>query len=242
MAKRAPTLSQDTPVGRRLVLGMLGAGAAGVLFGSKAADLLEKVVAPLSLRDGSGLLALFPVGRFRYYSVTGPVTARPAPDYRLGVKGMVGTPLSLSLDDLRAMTPTRLTKDFQCVTGWRVHDVKWVGVRLGDLLDRAGVAPGGNYVRFLSFDGLYTESLSLAQARRSDVIVAYQMEGKPVTHDHGGPVRLYCAPMYGYKSCKWLESVEVVADDPGPGYWEARGYDIDGWLIDVPPELHRQNQ
>ncbi|MCU1397181.1 MAG: Oxidoreductase molybdopterin binding, partial [Acidimicrobiales bacterium] len=52
----------------------------------------------------------------------------------------------------------------------------------------------------------------------------------PVTHDHGGPVRMYVAPMYGYKSTKWLSSIEVT-DQVVPGYWETEGnYDVDGWI------------
>jgi DMSO/TMAO reductase YedYZ molybdopterin-dependent catalytic subunit len=69
----------------------------------------------------------------------------------------------------------------------------------------------------------------MEQARRSDVIVAYEMLGKPITSDHGGPVRLYVAPMYGYKSCKWLSGIELT-DHVIPGYWEENGYDVDGWV------------
>ena len=127
------------------------------------------------------------------------------------------------------MTPTTLHRDFQCVTGWRVPDVEWRGVLLRDVLDRAGVQPKAKALQFISFDGTYTESLTLDQARRSDVLVAYELEGKQLSREHGGPVRLYVAPMYGYKSCKWLESIRVV-DAVRPGYWEHLGYDVDGWV------------
>ena len=53
------------------------------------------------------------------------------------------------------------------------------------------------------------------------------MLGGPVTHDHGGPVRMYAGGMYGYKSTKWLSGIELT-DREVPGYWEPRGYDIDG--------------
>jgi DMSO/TMAO reductase YedYZ molybdopterin-dependent catalytic subunit len=221
---------EGKPVGRRVVLGMMGTGLAGVLFGSRAADLLERVVAPIASRDGTGLLSLFPVGRFRIYTVTGKLHSRSDAEYRLHVNGFVDTPLTFTLDELKAMPATRMTKDFQCVTGWRVQDVKWVGVRLADLLDQAGARAGAQGVRFVSFDGVYTETLTMDQARRDDVIVAYEMEGKPVTSAHGGPARLYVAPMYGYKSIKWLETIEVSETTPRPGYWEVRGYDIDGWI------------
>ena len=221
---------EGKPVGRRVVLGMMGTGLAGIVFGSKAADLLERVVAPIASRDGTGFLSLFPVGRFRIYTVTGRLHSRSEEAYRLHVAGHVDAPATLTMADLRAMPPTRMTKDFQCVTGWRVHDVKWVGVRLADLLDQAGVKAGAWGVRFHSFDGVYTETLTMEQARRDDVIVAYEMEGKPVSSAHGGPARLYVAPMYGYKSIKWLERIEVTETEPPAGYWEARGYDTDAWI------------
>ncbi len=221
---------EGTPVGRRVVLGMMGTGLAGILFGSKASDLLERALAPITSRDGTGFLSLFPVGRFRIYTVTGRLHSRSDADYRLNIGGFVDTPVTFTLDDLKAMPPVRMTKDFQCVTGWRVHDVKWTGVRLADVLDQAGVKQGAWGVRLLSFDGSYTETLTLDQARRNDVIVAYEMEGKPVSAAHGGPVRLYVAPMYGYKSIKWLETVEVSETPARAGYWEVRGYDTDAWI------------
>src|SRR5437588_3894982 len=117
-----------TPVGRRLFFGMLGLGAAGVLFGARVQDWMERVLAPLTARDGTGLSTFLPVGRFRIYSVTNDLPHRSEAEYRLHVGGDVPTPLELTAADLRAMTPTNLTKDFQCVTGWRVHDVAWAGL------------------------------------------------------------------------------------------------------------------
>lgn len=103
------------------------------------------------------------------------------------------------------------------------------GVLLSDLLDAAGVRPEGKAIHFTCFDGVYTESLTLDQARRPDMLVALKMQDKPVSHEHGGPVRLYAAPMYFYKSAKWLSGI-TVTDEVIPGYWEEYGYDVDGWL------------
>ncbi len=221
-----PEVSQprEVQVGRRVVLGMLGLGGLGVLFGSKVQDLFERTL------GRTGLSSVLPLSRFRIYTVTGSFPSRSEADYRLRVGGLVDRPIELTFADLKAMPPTRLQKDFQCVTGWRVPDVRWQGVRLADLLDQAGVQQGAGAVRFVSFDGAYTETLTLEQARRDDVMVAYELEGEPISTAHGGPVRLYVAPMYGYKSCKWLEAVEVTPPNPKPGYWELRGYDIDAWV------------
>ena len=219
-----------SPVGRRVILGLLGLGAAGVVVGGRVQAGLAKAIAPVQAADPTGLAQLVPAaGRFRIYSVTADLPRRSAADYRLKVAGMVDTPLDLSFDDLQALPSTTLVKDFQCVTGWRVSAVPWVGVTLSSLLEKAGVQAGARAVRFHSFDGAYTESLTLDQARRPDVIVAHQMEGGPISNAHGGPVRLYVAPMYGYKSCKWLDGIEV-SDHVTPGFWEERGYDVDAWI------------
>jgi DMSO/TMAO reductase YedYZ molybdopterin-dependent catalytic subunit len=221
--------SRGTPVGRRVFLGLLGVGAAGVLLGARIQDWLERIVGPLIAKDGTGLASLLPIGRFRIYTVTGSLPSRSRAAYQLQVGGLVDQPFKLSYHDLLAMPPTRLTRDFQCVTGWRVPEVQWKGVRLADLLDRAGVQATATAVRFHSFDGAYSESLSLDQARRDDVIVAYELEGSELSDEHGGPVRLYVAPMYGYKSCKWLDRIELTKHVE-EGYWEVRGYDVDGWV------------
>jgi DMSO/TMAO reductase YedYZ molybdopterin-dependent catalytic subunit len=218
-----------TPVGRRVFLSLLGVGAAGVLLGARVQDWLEREVGPLIAKDGTGLAALLPIGRFRIYTVTGGLPSRSRADYRLKVDGLVDQPFTLTYDELVRMPPTKLTRDFQCVTGWRVPQVEWKGVRVADLLDRAGVQDPATALRFHSFDGAYTESLTLAQARRDDVIVAYELEGSPLSDEHGGPARLYVAPMYGYKSCKWLDRIELTKEVE-EGYWEVRGYDVDGWV------------
>ena len=57
------------------------------------------------------------------------------------------------------------------------------------------------------------------------------MLNAPVTREHGGPVRLYVAPMYGYKSCKWLNRI-TLTEDVIPGFWEVRGYDVNAWVGD----------
>jgi DMSO/TMAO reductase YedYZ molybdopterin-dependent catalytic subunit len=227
-----PTNDADAgkPIGRRIVLGMLGLGAAGIVLGDKVQAGIERALRPVTQNDPTGLTSFVPTsGRFRIYSVTSHLPERSAADYRLTVDGMVERPLTLTLDDLTSRPQTELTLDFQCVTGWRVPDVPWKGVRLADLLDEAGVQDGATHLRIWSFDGAYTESLTLDQARRDDVLAAHEMLDGPVTREHGGPVRLFVGPMYGYKSLKWLERIEVV-DTLHEGYWEVRGYDVDAWV------------
>ncbi|MEU6219711.1 molybdopterin-dependent oxidoreductase [Streptomyces sp. NPDC047022] len=219
-----------SPIGRRVLLGTLGLGALGVVAAPTLQRGLEGFLGSVSGEDPTGLTGLLPNGGgFRYYSVTAGVPHVDQSNYRLSVSGLVDHPGTYTLADLRALPQTRIVHDVQCVTGWRVPKTPFEGVRLSTLLDAAGVHPSAGAVRFTCFDGAYTESLTLDQARRSDVLVALRMQDKPVSHDHGGPVRLYVAPMYFYKSAKWLSGISVTRD-VRPGYWEERGYDVDAWV------------
>lgn len=222
--------TEGSPVGRRLVLGMLGLGAAGVATAPYLQRGLESFLGAASDNDPTGLTGLLPNGGgFRYYSVASSVPHKDERNYRLTVDGLVERPATYTLDALRGLPQTRVVRDVQCVTGWRVPDTAFSGVKLSMLLDAAGVRPEGKAIRFTCFDGTYSESLTLPQARRDDVLVALRMQDKPVSHSHGGPVRLYVAPMYFYKSAKWLSGISVTSD-VRPGYWEERGYDVDAWV------------
>jgi DMSO/TMAO reductase YedYZ molybdopterin-dependent catalytic subunit len=202
---------------------LVGLGAAGVVFGAGVQSKLGRAL-------GSGLGSLLPGGdRFQIYSVSGSFPSISPDAYRLEVSGLVQRPLTLTLTDLQTMPSVSFVKDFQCVTGWRVPGVHWQGVRLSDILDAAGVQSSAVALTFDSYDGVDTESLTLEQARLPDVIIAYSMLGGPISTAHGGPVRLYVAPMFGYKSLKWLSAIRIV-DSVQPGYWERNGYPVNGWL------------
>jgi len=201
---------------------MAAVGAAGIAFGARAQSL--------GVSLASGLGAILPGGdHFRIYSVSGTYPAIAPDKYRLVVDGLVDRPATFTLADLEAMPRTSFVKDFQCVTGWRVSNVHWEGVKLSEILDTVGVRPAAVALSFESYDGTDSESLTLDQARLPDVIVAYRMLGAPVTTEHGGPVRLYVAPMFGYKSLKWLSAIHVV-DQVEPGFWEQNGYPVNGWI------------
>lgn len=220
-APEPPPTPRGAPVGRRVVLGMLGVGAAAVAAGPALQDVaagLRSTFAPISGTN-----------EFRYYSVTGSVTPHDAAMYRLSVGGLVDRPATLTLGELEELPQTRVVHDVVCTDGWRVDHVPFDGVLLRDLLDTVGLRPDAAAVRFTCFDGVYTEGLTLEQARRYDIVIALRMLDAPIEHDAGGPVRLFVAPMYFYKSAKWLSGIEVT-DAVRPGYWEQTGWPIDAWL------------
>ncbi len=219
------------PIGRRTVLAALGLGAVGTLFGSQ---VQAGITSLLNSLHANGLASILPGGgQFTIYTVSGGYPAAPA-GYRLRVDGLVRRPLSLRVSDLQSLPATRLTRDFQCVTGWEVANVHWVGVRLVDLAQHAGVEPAAAGFQLTSFDGMYTESLTMEQAHETGAIAAYSMLGAPVTREHGGPVRLYVPEMFGYKSIKWLSRIELVARAK-PGYWEQNGYPVNAWITGHAP-------
>jgi DMSO/TMAO reductase YedYZ molybdopterin-dependent catalytic subunit len=205
-------------VGRRVFLGMVALGLAGIVVGSGVEGALDD--------EMQSLFTWWP--GFRIYSITGSSPQISDADYRLNVSGLVDTPSVFTLDDLKAMPSTSFVQEFQCVTGWSVPNVEWEGVKLSDILEKAGVQAGATALSFESYDGADSESLTIEQAQLPDVIVAYRMLGAPVTTEHGGPVRLYVGPMFGYKSLKWLSAIRVV-DRVIPGYWEQNGYPVNGW-------------
>jgi DMSO/TMAO reductase YedYZ molybdopterin-dependent catalytic subunit len=139
----------------------------------------------------------------------------------LRVVGAVDRPYRLTFDELRALPSVTITRDVHCVTKWSVFDTTWTGVRVADLLDRAGARPGATHVMEWG-DGGYTTDVPLADVVE-DGIVAYELDGRPLPPEHGYPARVVLPRLYFWKSAKWVRALEVL-DEPRPGYWERSGY------------------
>ncbi len=166
---------------------------------------------------------------FRINTVERPTPVIDPAAFRLTVDGAVARPLTLTLDELKALPSVRQISDFHCVEGWGVSDVRWEGVRLQTLIEMVQPAQDAGFITFHSSGGTYKDSLTLQQAMLPDVLLAYHMDGGPLTRDHGYPLRLIVPHMYGYKGPKWLERVEFVKVRE-TGYWEDRGWKIDAWI------------
>lgn len=172
-------------------------------------------------------------GNFRIYTVTEmPVFTEQT--WSLEVTGLVDKPFTLTWERLLQIQREAQVSDFHCVTGWSVYKGTWEGIRLSQLLDQAGIKSTARYVKFYSGDGIYTDSLTLEQAQMDDVLVAVLLDGKLLPQQLGGPVRLFVPKMYAYKSVKWLNKIELLAEDH-IGYWEERGYDKDAWVKGLKP-------
>lgn len=212
----------DRLIGRAAFLGILGTGVAGVFFGRSFLKGASSVL------PGAASV-LVPSTGWQIYTVADVMPDITPKAYRLRVGGLIDQPVTLSLDDLKALPRTEQTSDFLCVTGWRVDDVRWAGVRLSDLLDHIGATPSAGALRFISAEVPYDDWLTRDQAMLDDVMLAYEMDGAPIRREHGAPVRLVMPRMYGYKSVKWVTGIELESE-PREGYWEQRGYDSDAWI------------
>jgi DMSO/TMAO reductase YedYZ molybdopterin-dependent catalytic subunit len=156
-------------------------------------------------------------------------------DYRLEVGGLVERPLSLSLDEVKALPSRAQITRHDCVEGWSAI-AKWKGARLAALLDAAGPKPAARYVVFHCADPMerdgtepYYESVDLDDAFHAQTILAYEMNDAPLPVANGAPLRLRVERQLGYKHAKYVMRVELVASfaeirGGKGGYWEDRGY------------------
>lgn len=156
--------------------------------------------------------------------------------YRLEVGGLVETPTSLSLSELRALpSRTQITRH-DCVEGWSAIG-KWKGARLSALLEAVQPKPEARYVVFhcadpKESDGTrpYYESIDMEDAFHPQTILAYELNGRTLPIPNGAPLRLRVERQLGYKHAKYVMRIELVANFKGirggkGGYWEDQGYE-----------------
>ena len=157
-------------------------------------------------------------------------------DFRLKVFGLVRHPLSLSLEELKALPARSQITRHDCVEGWSAIG-GWTGVQLSLLLAAAQLLPQARYIVFNCADnlgggpgGLYYESIDLVDAVHPQTIMAYAMNGQPLPVAHGAPLRLRLERQLGYKMAKYVMSIEAVDSlarigSGRGGFWEDRGYE-----------------
>lgn len=220
---RYKELVNDRTIGRAAFLGVLGAGAAGLLYARDAMRLAGRLVP-------DRLEAAVPTSGWRIYTIGSSIPRLDEGTYRLTIDGAVERPVSYSLAELRSLPQSTQVSDFHCVTGWSVYDVRWRGVRFADLLREAGPTARARALRFVSAERPYDDTLTLPQALVADAMLALEMDGTPLSAPHGFPARVVMPRMYGYKNVKWVERIEVQPTLDHVGYWELRGYDEDAWV------------
>ncbi|MFN3075279.1 MAG: sulfite oxidase-like oxidoreductase [Alphaproteobacteria bacterium] len=147
-------------------------------------------------------------------------------DWQLTVAGAVETPVAWDWATFMAQPQVTMVTDIHCVTTWSRYDNEWQGVSARHFLSVVRPKPEARFVIFRSHDG-YSTNLPLAAFDDEDVILAHSWQGKPLTVEHGGPVRPIVPKLYLWKSAKWLRHILFTEKD-APGYWEVRGYHNNG--------------
>ncbi len=147
--------------------------------------------------------------------------------WSLQVGGLVGHPVRLTADEVKVMPAVEQVQTLECISnevgGDLISNARWKGVRLHDVLQRAG-GPAATAVKvtFRCADG-YSEALPLVDAMNPTTVLAYEMNGEPLPPRHGFPLRLLVPGLYGMKNPKWITRIDVV-DYDFQGYWEAAGW------------------
>ncbi|MEK7631206.1 MAG: molybdopterin-dependent oxidoreductase [Patescibacteria group bacterium] len=150
--------------------------------------------------------------------------------WKIFVRGLSETTRDFSLDEIRTLGHDERTLDFHCVTRWSRYDLPWGGMLFSRFCQLVKPKPTATTVIFHSYDK-YTTNVPLAEALGKNVLIAYELEGKEIPPEHGGPVRMIVPTLYGWKSAKFLTGIEFLDHDE-PGFWETRGYHnhADPWI------------
>lgn len=155
-----------------------------------------------------------------------PIVGERAPrddgsPWNITVRGCVQNQPTWSLEELRKLPIVEREIDVHCVTRWSRPAMPFTGVPLQTLLDAAGLTSTARFISFVArSERGHSTSLSLDYLCGVEALVALTADGQPIATQHGGPVRMVVPGRYFYKSVKWLETIEVLAEDR-LGFWEA---------------------
>jgi len=165
----------------------------------------------------------------------------PAEQYKLRITGLVGRPMEISLADLKRRRKVEIDAGFECggnnagIFHGLIGNARWGGVSLSELLREArvndegievvfyGADKGMEKIRDVDLEQSFGRSMELSDALRSEVMLAYEMNGEPLPLYHGAPVRLLVPGWYGVANVKWLEQIHVQ-DRRFMGRFMARDY------------------
>ena len=217
----------DTPAFRDVLKGATGLNQRTqrlLMGGSLAKEFSESDISPVFKANGS-----LAVGDPAYKAQL----ARGFTEWALRIDGLVKQPMLLPLTALKAMAQRSQITRHDCVEGWSAVG-KWQGPQLGPILAAAGLLPNAKYAVFHCADTLegvpYYESIDLVDAFHPQTILAWALNGAPLTEPHGAPIRLRVERQLGYKQAKYIMRIELRETlmglyRGGGGFWEdARGY------------------
>lgn len=142
--------------------------------------------------------------------------------WTLTVEGRVSKPGEYSLQQIAALPKRVMNTRHCCVEGWSMIP-RWGGTPLREFLKHVGADPNAKFIAVKCGDDYYT-GYDMPSALHPQTLLCYEAYNKPLTLEHGAPVRITMPTKLGYKSAKWISSLEVTNMKPG-GYWEDQGYE-----------------
>jgi DMSO/TMAO reductase YedYZ molybdopterin-dependent catalytic subunit len=142
--------------------------------------------------------------------------------WKFSITGLVDKERELSFAEFAGLKRVKVLADIHCVTTWTKLDNHWEGPSTSVIKDLVDIKTDAKFV-IIHAAGNFTTNLSLADFFETDVLFATNYEDKPLSREHGYPVRLVVPKLYFWKSAKWVTGVEFVTKD-SPGFWESRGY------------------
>lgn len=142
-------------------------------------------------------------------------------DWKLEISGAAQA-LSFDWQAFMKLPQTRQTTDLHCVTTWSIYDAHVEGVLWTDFMEHVRPHEDATHVLFHAYDG-YTTNLPIVELNLPQVAIVHSYDGKPLTREHGGPVRMWVPHLYAWKGAKWLKGIEFLTEDR-KGFWEVRGY------------------
>ena len=138
------------------------------------------------------------------------------------IDGLVDAARTWSWPEVRALRQQTWRGDIHCVTTWSKLDTSFTGIGLDTLLEQVRLDPKATHVVAHSTTG-YTTNLLLDDVTDGKAWLVWEHEGRPLTAEHGGPVRMLVPHLYFWKSAKWIGGLRVLDHDE-PGFWETNGY------------------
>lgn len=166
------------------------------------------------------------VDTFPIYDITARRPVFDPATWRFRIWGAVEQPVQWTWDDLQQFPTVEVVADFHCVTRWSKRSLVWEGIPLGVILERVQPRPDVVQVMAYSMEG-YTTNVPLTYLYQEDSLLAFRLNGEPLTPEHGAPLRLVVPQLYAWKSAKYLCGLEFQTDWT-PGFWEQRGYHLVG--------------
>lgn len=169
---------------------------------------------------------------FRFDPTTGLIhrkgTGATEP-YSLTIDGMVEKPTRLTYQDLRSLPAVTQVSDFHCVEGWSILRIRWTGIRFQELINLVKPLEGADHAVFHSLGRTrsapegqewYIESFSVTELLdpKEEILLVYDLDGKPLPHDRGAPLRVIAPLRQAYKSSKFVQRVEFT-NEAQQGWW-----------------------